>query len=260
MNIQNLLDHLSEVKDTLSNGLVGQRLANEGQVISNNIQQSFPFLRPNPTIDDLVNSLGMSGSISGQYKLFKYPEILQKLKDEGYDLKTPWYHGSTIRIKPGEERLPHFYTNDKNYARAMGIEYKGVDTGVLHKVLSKPNSLVNAMDDSLILSDIGKKSNANITYDDAGRIDFLNDVNNYNPVVEGYNAADIGYLPEVRNYLDSINKKGYKAIDIFEGDEVPAIVYTSKPDTYELSARKISQTPSKLLNKQIRKLYKKKAP
>lgn len=63
MNIQELLNHLSEIKSTLGNGLVGQRLSNEGQVLSNNIQQSFPFLKRNPTINDLVNSFGMVGAI-----------------------------------------------------------------------------------------------------------------------------------------------------------------------------------------------------
>jgi hypothetical protein len=56
MNIQELLDHIYEVKDTLSNGLVGQRASAYANNFNNNLQTNFPALKANPTIDDIVNT------------------------------------------------------------------------------------------------------------------------------------------------------------------------------------------------------------
>jgi hypothetical protein len=84
MNIQDLLDHIYEVKDTLSNGLVGQRASAYANNFNNNLQTNFPALRANPTIDDIVNT-GLNVGGVGTVKKYVPPNVFDRLMKNKYD-------------------------------------------------------------------------------------------------------------------------------------------------------------------------------
>ena len=52
--IQDLLDHINEVGSTLGHGLVGQRLRDYEDNLSQHTQRVIPILKPHPTTDDVI--------------------------------------------------------------------------------------------------------------------------------------------------------------------------------------------------------------
>ena len=153
MNIQELLDHIYEVKDTLSNGLVGQRTNDYANNFNNNLQTIFPALKANPTIDDIVNTglnVGGIGAIKHLYHATPTGN-LQSIAKIGLKPSKSGYEGPGIyfsKLKTGGEgydfsmpEYSHLRTNAKTMQNIFGDRFKGSlsdavpdDYGVLNDV------------------------------------------------------------------------------------------------------------------------------
>jgi hypothetical protein len=137
MNIQDLLDHIYEVKDTLSNGLVGQRANDYANNFNNNLQTNFPALKANPTIDDIVNTglnIGGIGSIRTPKDMFSH--IGNPSMDDGtfFTKYQPNLQGIPLSgsLEPSfdkvKDSLAKYYS--KHYATEHDPIVKAVDKGL----------------------------------------------------------------------------------------------------------------------------------
>lgn len=213
---------------------------------------------------------GTLGSIKGIWKLAKDPELRQSLKAQGFDLTTPWYHGGPSRVPQGQERLPMFYTTSKPYSEFMAQE-TGDGVGTLHKVLVNDRGLFDAMENygnyngdtyakkvargervgPLEYSNLLNRAGFKHVSDEFGfqeSIDTVPSRWSLEDIVT--NPADTLYSPKVQAQISKEGYKGVKLLDAFDRGEEPTAIFTSKPEVYELSARKTGNSA------QLRKLYK----
>lgn len=105
--IQDLLDHMSEVKDTMSNGLVGQRARDYAANFNHVVKNSLPAItKPNPTVDDLI-STGLNVGGLGVIKAWHgSPHIVHKFDNKHY------LSGEGTN----EAGLANYFTNSKDNA------------------------------------------------------------------------------------------------------------------------------------------------
>lgn len=137
MNIQALIDHYNEVKDTLANGLVGQRAKDYAANFNHNLQANFPAIKDNPTIDDLIDTgfnIGGVGAIRSPKDMFlnltqkrginngrqNELDALYKLYDNYF--KNNWATPNDMFVRAAEENRNHDFL--RHFANGVHLGLK----------------------------------------------------------------------------------------------------------------------------------------